>query len=174
LNATVKTKAALQAVPEAKEARKPPELKVGDLKFAEYTQNDRTGVAPSGSLPEDFDGQPGPWALMNDLKPYDLIRLVSKDASWWALYLCIDSEVGYVNCVLLQKTTLPQRRHTIGGGLPAGYEVRPGDPGEAPWLVVRQSDGWVMNAGQSHRDYETAVRWLKDLAIFRSDTPRTY
>ena len=162
--------AARQAVANAKQqARKVPQIQRGDIQLVEFKQNDWSIVAAAGAQPEDYDQKAEMWSLVSDMvHAYDLVRVVARDETWWALYLVLSAGTSRANAKLLMATELPERdAETDGSNLPDGYDVRAGDPTQDPWIVVRLADGIIMNIGQGHRTREDARRWLMDHAVLR-------
>jgi hypothetical protein len=162
--------AARRAVAQAKvPARKAPQIQRGDITLVEFKQNDWSVVAAADAQPEDYDQKPEMWALVSDMvHAYDIVRVVARDESWWGLYLVLSAGTSRANAKLLMATDLPARDpDSEGRDLPDGYDVRPGDPTQDPWIVVRLADGVIINLAQGHRSREDARRWLMDHAVLR-------
>jgi hypothetical protein len=162
--------AARKAVANAKQqARSVPQIQRGDIQLVEFKQNDWSIVAAAGARPEDYDQKPEMWSLVSDMvHAYDLVRVVARDETWWALYLVLSAGTSRANAKLLMDTELPARdAENEGSNLPDGYDVRPGDPTQDPWIVVRLADGVILNLAQGHRTREDARRWLMDHAVLR-------
>lgn len=162
--------AARKAVADAKQpTRKVPQIQRGDIQLVEFKQNDWAVIAASGAQPEDYDQKPEMWAMVSDMvHAYDLVRVVARDETWWALYLVLSAGTSRANAKLLMAADLPARdAETEGRDLPDGYDVRPGDVTQDPWIVVRLADGHIMNLAQGHRNREDARRWLMDHAVLR-------
>jgi hypothetical protein len=172
---------AARAVREAKakpaSALKAKPIQRNEFNLVESKQNDWSLVASHGAQPEDYDLKPEMWTMVSDMvTPYDTVRVIARDETWWALYLVIEAGTSRANAKLLMATEVPPKA-AVGSvrDLPAGYDVRAGDAGQDPWIVVRLSDGFIMNMAQGHRSYEDARRWLLDHAVMRSDNaPRYY
>jgi hypothetical protein len=166
--------AAAAAVRDAKSkaARSVPQIQRGDIALVEFKQNDWSIVAAHGAQPEDYDLKPEMWALVSDMvHAYDLIRVVARDESWWAMYLVLSAGTSRANAKLIMAADLPARdAESEGSDLPDGYDVRPGNPAQDPWLVIRLADAMIMNVGQGHRTREDARRWLLDHAVLRRST----
>jgi hypothetical protein len=52
--------------------------------------------------------------------------------------------------------------------LSQGFTIKPGKPGEAPWVVL-DPDGNRLDQGCAHATYEEARTWLLSQVIVRCD-----
>lgn len=170
-----KTAAAVAAGTAAHPAADIPPLMYGALAPEEFNLYRWHGVAVPGSQPEDYEVNAALWSVVaGKLHPWDRVGLVAQDATWYAEYLVIEASQGDARVVMLMAKELPVRTLSGPQKLPAGYTIRRGNPDEEPWVVVRDSDQFVMSVGQRLRSYEAARTWLLSLAIFRDDTKAEY
>lgn len=137
----------------------------GKAHLAQYKRHVWLVFADEDSQPEDFENSAA-WVLAGvEFAMYDRVEIVT-ERRWIDSIVC-DTGQGHARVKVLQVATLPSRQPGVETRCPPGYEIRKGGPDEEPWIVVRLSDGWTMNANQFHRTHEEALTWLLASAIFR-------
>ena len=157
--------------------RKPtPPFRHSELQFLPLLHNDWAGIAPAGSLPEDYL-DPAMWVQETDLRVGDTVRVVEVSRAWMAEFWVVrgtgapDSQpaVCLMRSLDLSEISSSQfATNATDDEIRPGYRVRPGNHGEgAPWVAERTADGFVVAQGFSR---DEAVMHLKNLAIFRDDT----
>lgn len=158
-------------------AAKPVELRPllpTELKLLEFCNADRSATACAGAMPEDYL-DPAMWSLVDNLYPFDVVRMVAANGTWWAEYLISHVEGKTVSVKLLMAVELTKPTPAPHGGLPPGYSIRRGDPGDGQaWCVIRDADQFLMNPNMDHRSYDDCRTWLLSLAIFRVQGPTEY
>jgi hypothetical protein len=151
------------------------------LELAEQKYNRWYGVAPLGTLPEDLDLQPEPFALIASLLHRgDDLRLFTADDSLMIDLVCVRAGPGYAICRVVQALAIPEAMHDDGARIPKGFEVRMATSGDTQpgWLVWRiassgnRVDNILLNAGHHFETKEQAVRYLLDHATVRGETPQ--
>lgn len=142
--------------------------------LAQYKRNVWLTYAPEDAEPQDFE-DPAVWILAgNEFAMHDIVEIVNE--KWWAQGVVCETGSGHTRVALVRGsvTLLPARTYGAALGIPEGYAIERGKPGQDPFLVVRKSDSFVMNQGLGHRTFEDARRWLIDHPIFRSEETRRY
>jgi hypothetical protein len=149
-------------------------IRHGDLKLFEFTNNLWRCVAPSGCTPQDLEN-PAIWSpVAKDLAPYDTIKVIAHDQTWYAELLVLDSLTTFARIKVLNVINLPPRLSDEEKAIPLGYNIRRADVDDAQggWVVEREEDGHMLARGLP--DYEAARRALVDHAIFKNDTQTKY
>lgn len=146
--------------------------------LAEYANNRHFCAAAPGTLPDDLEMNPEPFALIaTNLTRFDDIRVVAAEGTWMADLIVVDSGPGYAICRLVQVLNLPTRRSDQTDRIPAGFEIVQASPGDSQpgWLVIRLSDNVQLNAGHIHQNKEDATRYLLDHSSVRgNDKPAVW
>lgn len=139
-------------------------FKRGEVSLLNFKNNDWYAVAPKGiKAPEQLQSDPAMWAAVaSDLRPYDLIRVIARDESWWAECLVCDTGIGFAKVALLRTIKLEPRAKNGTSRLPDGYEIVRDLDG---YRVRRLRDNVFMGAHLPRE--EDAVRALLDHASLR-------
>jgi len=154
----------------------PKQIARGNLKLRELLNNQWTCVLPAGMTLDDVEA-PGVFALTGDLlQPFDIVHLCTSDRTAWGELLVLDCGPGFVDVRLLRREQLPPRLDTGEVRMPAGFAIRRAGPSDSQpgYLVVRQSDGRLLNAELHIHRREEAVRFLLDHATVRPERGTVY
>jgi|SRR5882672_5286564 len=148
----------------------------GNVKLRELTNNQWTCVLPAGMTLDDVEA-PGVFALVGDLlQPFDILHLCTSDRTAWGELLVLDAGAGFVDVRLLRREKLPPRLDTGEVRMPAGFAIRRAGPSDSQpgFLVVRLSDGRLLNAELHIHRREEAIRFLLDHATVRPEKGTSY
>jgi len=145
----------------------------------EFTNNVWLITAPAGIAPEQLDGHPSFWGMLDEVRPGDQVRAIAADRSWLATFDIVDAHVGQV-CARLAYAVKGAPRLTAAAPkpVPAGYRIErcaPGDSLGEGYIVIRESDGHrITNSGKAWPDFQTAYSDFLQHAIFQTATPAKY
>lgn len=128
--------------------------KINTTRFrqAEYLNTTWQALAENGMMPEDLLS-PDSWGLVASLlKPFDLVRVIADDASWWAEYLVLDANALWAKVRLLRRVDTKEAVESIDGQLPESGDYKIVLRGIKKWSVVRKGDNAIIKEGLATRE----------------------
>lgn len=142
------------------------------LQLREAAQNDWQCFAPHGVTLEDLeDGRL--WSTVaQQLRAYDVIRVVGPEQTWWAEVLVKFATSGRAIVKTIRTVQLGARILADDLGVPPGHRIEQGSPGEG-WVIFRDVDGVVMAKGCDNGNWsrQQALAWLLNHASLRESLP---
>lgn len=136
-----------------------------NIALTQFKRNHFTAYAPDDLTVADFEN-PAVWTAAKDVELHDRLEILQ--STRWTDALVVDRGPGRVVLKVLATVELPAREAVMRSEIPAGYEIRVGEPGSLDrFISVRLHDGVVMNRGLHHATFEQALRHLIDHPIFR-------
>lgn len=137
------------AAPEAKPRKLQP-ARPADTKLNESANNVWRHVAPRGVTREELRISDY-WSIVSsNFLPFDLVRVIAEDRSYYAELLVLESGRGYASIVELSFHPLPAIILSRDG-VPPNFDVFHAGP-EKLYCVKRLSDGVLIGEGFSSRD----------------------
>jgi hypothetical protein len=123
--------------------RDPVVIALGALRLREHANDDWVVVAPVGVTVEDLE-DPQLWTgAAQRLKPYDVVRVIASDESYFAECLVRDAMPGKAIMKVLNVVELGDKITDDSPDLPKGHRVYRGNSAEG-WIVERTNqDGSI-------------------------------
>lgn len=154
------------------EAKELPSIARDRLQLREAAQNDWICHLPHGVKPEDLeDGRL--WSTVaQQLRAYDVVRVIAPGQDWWGEVLVKFATSGRAIVKTLRVVQLGARILSDDLGVPPGHRIEQGQPGEG-WCIFRDADGITMARGCDNGNWtrQQALAWLLGHASLRETLP---
>lgn len=154
------------------QARDVPTIPVDRLALREAAVNDWQIHLPRGVTIEDLEDGRLWAAVAQQLRAYDLVRVVGPDQTWWGELIVRFAVAGRAVVKVIRTVQLGAPILSDDLGVPDGHRIEQGAPGEG-WTVYRDSDGVTMARGVDNGNWtrQQALAWLLNHASLRQTLP---